>query len=44
VLNEVNILFLLVQVFFLLGLIYILQYGTNCWLTIYIDHIVLFVS
>jgi hypothetical protein len=42
VLNQVNILFLIVHVFFLLGLTYTIQYGTIHWLTSYIDYIVPF--
>jgi hypothetical protein len=34
VMNQVNIHLLLIHTLFLLGLIYILQYGTICWLTI----------
>jgi hypothetical protein len=41
-LNRVNIHFLHVHIFFLLGLTSVLQYGTIYSLTTHVDHIVLF--
>jgi hypothetical protein len=42
VLNQINIYFLPVHVFFLLDLTYVLKYETIYWLTIHVDYIVSF--